>query len=64
MGYIMAHPFFIVKIRWPAVWVPVGFTVKGSKIHYVRGLASEQLPVVIRIFFILQDVDIRNNKSG
>ena len=60
----MAHPFFVAKIRWPAVWVPVACTVKGSKIRYVRGLAPEQLPAVTQIFFILQDVCIRDNNSG
>jgi len=60
----MAHPFFVAKIRWTAAWVPVACTVKGSKMHYVRGLAPEQLPAVIQIFFILQDVCIRNNNSG
>ena len=54
MGYIIAHPLFVAKIRWPAVWVPAACTVEGSKIHYIRGLAPEQLRAVIQIFFIFR----------
>jgi len=31
MGYTMAYPLFVAEIRWPAVWVPVVYTLKGSK---------------------------------
>jgi cell wall assembly regulator SMI1 len=64
MGYTMTHPLFVAEIRWPAVWVPVACTVQGSKTHYIRGLAPEQLRAVTQVFFILQDVDLRINNSG
>jgi len=54
MVYTMTHPLFVAKIRWPAVWVPVACTVEGSKIHYIRGLAPEQLSAVIQISFIFR----------
>jgi hypothetical protein len=54
MGYTMAHPLFVTKIRWSAVWVPVTYIVEGSKMHYFRGLAPEQLRAVIQIFFIFR----------
>jgi hypothetical protein len=64
MDYAMIHPLFVAEIRWSAVWFPVACTDEGSKLHYIRGLAPEQLWAVIKIFFILQDVGPRINNSG